>query len=398
MIRARALLLLVTILMAGYLSGRIVQLVRDYHSPAALANCFGDEVSATSTGRCIQSRVQVLLAATSTASLLRYLISEEAAQVVQYNCHAIGHIIGEETYNAYSDMSAALSQCTSDCRSACTHGVIGAGFAQELGEAYSDDIAHGDKAELEKQGSTYCNLGQSACHGMGHVAYIATRSNLDSLALCDAMGSSSSLREACYQGVFMERAGNFSNVLSPDEGVKPPEIRRNDYTYPCEALPNAYRHACFLFLPYYQIPLFTLDGIREYSDRLRKSISVCQTLASRDRAYCIEGIGGSSFLFGTNGVEASNLGPFCDSFTAAEDRNSCTRGVVLQYLYFDGPEGFLYCESVEEESRKTACYAWLFALREHTHGFTNDPARMCSDNALCLEHYHSYMQPRAGKK
>ena len=392
MYSVRILFWLLLIIAVGYISGYIFTGRSSTIAPASLALCFNDKVLNAETGRCIKEHVDALLSATSTASLMEYLTSSEASPAVQNNCHAIGHIVGSETYKKYGDITQALAHCVSNCRSACTHGVIGAAVQQQLGEEYpDDDIAHASTAELKALGTRYCAINQSACHGMGHVAYIAAKTDLDALHICDAIASSGKLREACYEGVFMERAGNFYNVLSPENGEKSPEIRSGDYAYPCQSLPSKYQYGCFLFLPYYQVPLFSADGLAGSSVRLQKSISVCQSLSPVDRSSCITGIGATSFLYGTVGVKVSELGPFCESFISVEDKDSCIRGASLQYLYFDEAEGFAYCENMSQEQQKKECYDLAFELREDTHNFRNDRARMCGKSASCLIRYDQYV-------
>ena len=331
--RARTLgygLFLLLVAGSGYMFGTNFSAQRSI-VPSDLSSCFvGSDPSATAT--CLDFAVTQLLGSYSAAEIMRYVSASTTPASILYDCHAIGHIVGSTVYETYGSIEAALAQCSNACRSACTHGAIGAGVAAEMGETYPDnDIAHASRAQLQAIGKRYCARGSQTCHAIGHVAYIATKEDEGALALCDQVASGKNL-QSCYEGVFMERAGTFHSVLSPEDSITAPPIRENDYAFPCDTLANPYKRACYLFIPYYQQPLFAADNIASLAARRVKEVALCESLPSPDRAYCFEGMGSASFLFGTKITDRAEMEQFCDQLSTPADRNSCTKGVVVQYV------------------------------------------------------------------
>lgn len=348
---------------------------------------------------CVRSHVERLLETHTATELLRYVTSADTmaamSNVPRYQCHPIGHIIGELVYRKYGTIEESLNQCSSSCRSACTHGVMGAGVLAELGQVYSDDdIAHADKERLQEIGAPYCKINGAVCHGVGHLAFITTEDELEAVGVCDNIASGWN-RESCYQGVFMERAGNYVNTLFPGVRERPPRRSADDYTHPCTSVPQEYRHACFLFLADFQEPLLREDGIVAPESKLIKAGEVCDTLTGTDRANCYEGIGASGYSFGFNSLRTSDIQPLCDRFANEVDRSACTLGVVPQFLYLDSRGQYSYCESVGDEARRGLCYNAAFQWIEHKYGFTDDIARMCGAYEPCRARYDSFMRDRA---
>jgi hypothetical protein len=260
-----------------------------------------------------------------------------------------------------------------------------------MGEAYPDeDIAHASEAQLSAIGKRYCDKGVPTCHAIGHVAYIAADDTKEALALCDKVASGTHL-EPCYEGVFMERAGTLFSVLSPKDSIKMPPTRAGDYSFPCEEVADAYKQACYLFVPYNQQPLFAADNIVTPQAKREKEISLCESLPSPDRGFCFEGMGSTSFFFGPKSLDPVEMEPFCDQLATLADRNSCTKGVLMQYIYYDLSSGFAYCEEINEESRRTLCYNTTFMKRERNFSFTRDTNRMCGSDSVCAERYATYL-------
>ena len=335
---------------------------REYAKPqlSLLSTCLATTTDPTFASTCLNKTVPLLLTTYSVSELEDYTVASTTDQQILTNCHPIGHIIGEQTYKKYGSIEEALAQCSSVCRSACTHGVIGAAVLSQMGIEYSDnDIAHADTAELTQLGVTYCAQGDSICHAIGHVAYIASQNDQKAISICNASAQIPWNREACFQGIFMERAGTFLNALYPDHAPTPPTVPGN-YTYPCGTLPIAAQHACFLFLNVYQTPLFDADGFTTPTQRLQRATEACEALAAGPaRADCFEGVGLSSRYFGYPSFTSSDLQPLCDRLATADDRSACTLGVLQRFFY--GKKGLLaYCAGIGEADRKSLCYDAAF--------------------------------------
>lgn len=378
--------LLISVCAVGFYVGR------SYAAPElrSLDTC----LSNTSPSSCLRTAVASLLDQYTPDEILRYVTGPDTSEAVRNRCHPIGHMIGTAAYERLGSVEAALPQCNNLCRSACTHGVIGAGMLTEQGVSYEEDIAHAEEDELFALAGKYCALSDSACHAVGHVAYLATLDDVRAVGICDT-AEGSVQRQACYEGVFMERAGNFKNLLFPSEEMRVPPTVAGDYTYPCSSLPSEYRHACYLFLTAYQEPLFAADGIRAEADKLAKARSVCGSLEAKDRASCFSGIGTFSPAFGYASIVPDDIQPLCDSLSTLADRSACTLGVLPQFYYIELRGLYGYCEGINEEVRRSLCYDAAFQLVESKLGTRDDKARVCASYEACAMRYESYKTRRA---
>jgi hypothetical protein len=362
---------------------------------SALGGCFSQANDATFKPRCLDNVITILLKDHSTAELMSYITATTSAPLLQSQCHPVGHMIGELTYEKYGSMEAALAQCRNNCRFSCVHGVIGAGVLDEMGVAYPDqDVAHSNLDELTKIGTGYCKKNHAVCHAVGHIAYIASKSDTNpSLHICDTVSGDAAYREACYQGVFMERAGTFINVLFPLSTSTKPEIQKNDYTFPCTSLASKYRHACFIFLNAYQEPLFQADKLTSAQARLAMAVRVCETLSVRNRALCFEGIGTSASLFGVRSLQAQDVQKFCDSFSTFADRAACTLGILPQFYYQDLRGLLAYCKDIKEDERKSICFYAAFQFSEYQLRSAGAPS-WCREDKECADRFTVFERVR----
>lgn len=363
----------------------------------AISACSSTEADDNATyTRCLRSTIGKLLTNHSTKELMSYISSETTPINVLGNCHSIGHIIGELTFKKYGSLETALSQCNSNCRSSCTHGAIGAGVLDEMGESYDgEDIAHADKEALKKLAIPYCKRNNPTCHAIGHLASIITDSDAAALAICDAVATGSYL-DSCYQGVFMESAGSFVNMLFPSASSGATASSSTRKTPSCAELPERYHHACFLLLNESREPLYAADGTVSPEEKFLRATRECESLSGNDRAYCLYGIGASSRLLGFGDLYASDaVQSICDRYTTESDRNACTLGVITRFLYFDFRGVGAYCENIHEEARRGLCYNSTFQWAEQMFRVPEDPVRMCGTHQSCLTRYNTYLQVKS---
>lgn len=328
---------------------------------------------------------------------MTYVSATTSATVLQVNCHAIGHVIGEKSYRNFGTIEAALAQCNSSCRNACTHGVIGAGVMNEMGKQYSEeDIAHAGRKQLDIYAKQYCansDSSNSTCHAIGHLAYIATSDDESALGICDRAATGLHL-QSCFQGVFMERAASFANVLFVGTSKPAPEVRKDDYTYPCMDLAERYRNACFVLLPSFQAYITEAEGLKTPAQRLQKSVEACESLPRKNRSDCFEGIGVSSATLGASDLYAPETELFCDQFSGEEDRYSCIVGLLTRFAYADFRGIQYYCEHLDQEGMRALCYNASFQWIEGRFHFDYDPARMCTEYRTCLDRYVEFNEIR----
>ena len=384
--------LIVTILFfacAYALSSPIAQLYKNITSvqPEQIATCFAPSKDPGFASSCLHTTIAALLSEYPTKTVQAYTVATTTADVVRNNCHAIGHIIGEETYKKVGSVESALSECASTCQSACTHGALGAGVLATLGEDYPDeDIAHASDTDIARIGSQYCSQSTPLCHGIGHILYILNGDDPKALDICASI-STGFAREACHQGIFMERAGE-NESLSPFSATSSYAVHDDDYTFPCLSVAEKFRHACFQFLPRYQSALFAKDGITLPTVKLERSSDACRTLPSKDRSYCFEGIGINADVFVSDSTNQRVIWNVCDQLVESQDRDSCTIGILPRETFLGG-FGLDYCASIRDPNQQTICYNAAFTWMNKSYYYK--AAQMCTQNdTSCIQHLAIY--------
>jgi len=321
-------------------------------SPAMLATCFtAYPAESTSTDTCIENDVKMLLHASSTADLMKYIIASTSPRTITNNCHTIAHQIGAATLNSSASIEDALARCTEDCRSGCIHGAIGAEVERELGTTYpDDDIAHADTATIKRIGAPYCAKGSSLCHGIGHVLFINSQSYPQSLTACDDIGGFN--KEYCYEGTFMESLGGEESLILSSTTV---QSDPRNFEYPCDTVAPQYQYACFQYIPFLQMRQLDTNASTSDKAKITLIMSACQKLNTVARAQCIEGFthrANLEYFTADNTVEG-----LCESFATIADRDACTIGLAERY---QGNalkrKGRLYCSGIEESSRQELCF------------------------------------------
>ena len=349
-------------------------------SPEALLSCLEDPAT---TSACLHETIPQLLSYMSTKTLQAYTVAESTPAPIRDRCHAIGHIIGQENFKKAGALEIALSACSNACRAACLHGTLGAGVLAELGEEYPDeDIAHADIATIEEIGSKYCASSAGLCHGIGHILYLVKGEDPQGIATC-ARVSSGYAREACYQGVYMERAGEmtgWTDALSPFQSATG-TVTASTF-FPCESAPMRYSHACFHFASAYA----ATDDSAQRKDTAREQ---CTALSGERRAFCFEGYGLQSFSYGTRLDDAPALHALCDELPLFEDRTSCTIGIIPLFPFLkDDP--LPYCSGIEEKNRRAICYYNVFQFVGQL--FEESLLARCGENPVCAENYRTFRE------
>ena len=351
-----ALIVSITAILAWY----------EYHSNAdvgsigsQLSYCITKDASAlgvTIDETCLHPIVADLLSHYSTGDVFAALEASSSPEILVQHCHAVGHVIGEETYSRARSVEDALTQCTESCRYACTHGVVGEAVAKEIGiNGEGDDIAHADVYTIQKLGKKYCAT-PSMCHAMGHILFTKFQEYNDSLATCDAIATHGE-REYCYQGVFMESVGGDQSLLFSKNNTEPPD----DYGYPCNRVDAKYAHACFRYLTSFQKQLFDAHGINSTEDRLHAEVVACNAFSGTTHQYCIEGLAFNNWRYFMANTDIAQR--FCDAFTGDKEK-SCVLGIVVAMSdFFYRDDAVKFCSGIEEEGQQT-CFNAAFQIIE----------------------------------
>lgn len=361
----------------------------------SLALCFTKNIHAADTPNpeCLKEAVHNLLNSYSATTLFSAIQASTTPDIVRNNCHAIGHMIGRETFARSDSLENALSICSRSCYYACTHGVIGAAVLKELGEEYNDeDIAHMSGTDIERLGKKYCN-DSVLCHAVGHLLYMSYQDFPKALDGCDAV-STDPHTEHCYQGVFMEGLGSSESLLL--SATTSPHTD-NNYAYPCTNIKESAKHACLLYLPLFQKNMFTKHKVSTGPARVTISEQTCQTfVTTTERADCFTGIGyRAKMVFLATNTTASS---FCNMLGTAPDRVRCTLGVTLQFLdNFKYPTAAQYCASQSETQNKSICYSALFQVMEKRNESIQGTNFCNTTNTAseCKEEYTRYLDTKS---
>lgn len=351
-----------------------------------LQECLAGENSAV-IDSCLKSNIASLLSQTSAASLMHYVVATTTPQKIVSQCHIIAHVIGEETLIDDGTLEGALARCSNECNYGCVHGAIAAEVARSFGETYpGEDIAHADTSEIEAVGKKYCEQSQALCHGIGHIARIASDSLLDALSICTHV-SPEKYRYSCNNGVYMEDFGRIAFAPRPVTLEHP-----DDYGYPCNIVSDA-TGDCYYQLRDYQRARFDANNVPE-KDRLGISKGVCAALQGKRRSDCFAGLGYKLDRGLDASGQLSHSGPSVCAALPSEDRVACMRGLAFNYASFSrSGEAVAYCDAQTVPSERSLCYDTVFENVTVAHDALSSIC-IAAGSAPCTQELDRYMQFR----
>jgi len=178
----------------------------------------------------------------------------ETTPFVKAFCHPLVHVIGRTAQEKYSSAGKAFEQGDHFCSSGYFHGVT-EGILRSIGPA---DVPEAINAVCEDVSGkeTYSLLYYNCVHGLGHGTMFVTENELfAALDLCDNLEGSWQ-RESCWGGVFME------NIIADleQEGYHSTQyVRPEDPLYPCNAVEEKYKPACYLNQTSYMAKVVNYD-------------------------------------------------------------------------------------------------------------------------------------------
>jgi hypothetical protein len=306
------------------------------------------------------------------------LISRFSEHSDQYQCHVLGHVVGQELFRAHG-VERALLECSPECNNACHHGVLADVFTSVPNVHDSlEKLRHPDVELLRTEGSRLCTSRQG-CHAVGHVVFATLADLANALTLCDSLTTATS-SDDCHRGVFME---SFTNILQETMGntVHHDSENADDLLFPCNtsAVPDQYKRSCYYLLSMNQAHILKERGIVEFSDGVRDRVAACESLHDeRFRRTCVEGIGWSLY-------EATNSVQHCERLTPIS-RDACLFGLAASYVDFGGTDDTLLalCLQVEHDEARRACFRGLFVTLSRTR---DDVPNLCDQttDVVCNE-------------
>lgn len=261
---------------------------------------------------------------------------EKQSDKIGIDCHQVAHVIGRAAIMRYDTIGEAFKNGSSICMSGFYHGVM-EGIFSKYGETYlgRDSI---DTICRDFRGSGEETLDFVNCtHGMGHGILDVTHDDLfRSLDICSLLNASTE-RERCYGGVFME------NIVTDGKNHISKYFKDDDIFYPCTAVREEYKNACYLYQPLYILRTSNFHGA-----------FVACSLADTDehKTECYQGIG-----MQTNSSDISLARRqlfFCLKGDTALMQKACVSSAASSYFFLHKDDTAIYCEKLPQDLRE-AC-------------------------------------------
>lgn len=256
------------------------------------------------------------------------------------NCHPLSHKIGNIALHVYGSVPKAAPEYLPVCHSGYYHGLL----EEYLSNAPSYE--EGIKVVCGAPADGYFNWFQCT-HGLGHGVMQYREDEVpQSLKDCDLVDPANQGPEICYGGVFME------NITTEEKtGHRSKYTRKEDPIYPCNAVEERYKSACYFLSSSMILKLNGWD--------FEKGFKTCDTSEKTYRWLCYQSMGrdvaGSTLR---NNEQSKRL---CLLGTSDEARQHCYFGAVRDFINekgeFDTAIGF--CNFIDEAYRQK-CHEAIF--------------------------------------
>jgi hypothetical protein len=249
--------------------------------------------------------------------------------------HTLAHGLGRFAVAQRQGDPAVYADCLEIFQAGCNHGVMEAYFASPRA-ASADAVAPHALDTLCRaitRAGAATLVGLECAHGMGHGLVARYHGDVRSaLGACDHLTRPDARRE-CHDGVFMENAvrGTASpDVRVGDDAVEAgvsahqheagPLVKRGDPAFPCNAIDERYRAACWTYQP-----IIVAEAARGEVDLL---VLTCESAPAEFADECFHGIGKQASGWWEDQERVADL---CERVPAAR-RNACVAGAVESYL------------------------------------------------------------------
>ncbi len=268
------------------------------------------------------------------------LVSMKAAYAhnsyVASQCHQLTHVVGNMSAEMHSaDIAEAFTGGDAFCWSGYYHGVV----ERAVGLVGRDNIVAKLNSLCAKiPGKQSYSFDYYNCvHGLGHGLMSITRNELfESLALCDNLTDNWE-QQSCQGGVFME------NVMADNRNHFTKYLKKDDLTYPCNAVDEKYKQQCYLMQTSYML---TKNGY-DFNDVFRR----CADADLNYRNTCAESAGrdasGNSISDTKRTLATCGLALYDDQY------QHCLEGAVKDFVsYFhDDKRAHELCAGAREKFR-----------------------------------------------
>jgi hypothetical protein len=256
-----------------------------------------------------------------------------------FNCHAPAHNLGAATYLLFGNR--VFSDCGTECHSGCIHGAMEAFFAYKGTANLVNDLQILCSSGTNKFFSSQC------MHGVGHGLMAWANYELhDALKTCDLLPQNS--RFPCHNGAFME------NIFGPNNETEHyTRYLNDDYHFPCNAVDEIYRNACYI--------VQTSRMVELSRHNFSKVEEECAKAPSRYRPTCFESMGRDVSVLYRNPQKSINA---CRNISNHSDSNRCISGALGDQFWDQSKSGeaLSFCKILEGSDMEASCY-WRIVAR-----------------------------------
>ncbi len=276
------------------------------------------------------------------------------------DCHTAAHKAGRFAYEIYGE--AAFRECSAECHSGCYHGAT---------EAYFKD--HGT-ANLVRDLNLICSsdlnpfFSHQCLHGIGHGLMAWVDYDLpEALKNCDLLENG---RSSCHSGVFMENiVGGLAGENGSDAGIHFTKYLSDDPQFPCNAVAEEYRSACYL--------LQTSRMMRIFSGDFGKIAAECARAPEAYQPICFQSMGRDAG--GIHRGDPAGAIAACSRAEAGSPRLNCLSGAVQDSFWEASgqSDALSFCRSLSDRGEKDMCYSTIFSRALQVLGSGSEVREFC---------------------
>jgi len=307
---------------------------------------------------CFEKHYQQVVAEQSVADAFVDLkVRYDKSPLVRSLCHPFVHVIGRAAVEKYPNVAEAYTKGDHFCWSGYYHGVMEAILYKTTPEELPATI--NEICDKVPGKATYSFDYYNCVHGLGHgVMYITNNELFKALVLCDNLTGSWE-QESCYGGVFME------NVITDFENHFTKYLKPQEPLYPCTAVPEKNKHACYLMQTSYVLKTNGYNFIDAFAQ--------CSTVEEQHKDTCYQSVGRDAS--GSTVSDIARTKANCLLGVGDRQRTGCVVGAVKDFIsYFHSDtQAKQLCNSFLEID-KSLTDICLFIGGNYYKSFTPPPA------------------------
>ena len=266
---------------------------------------------------CFEKYYQKVVAEQTIAEAFVDLqVRYDESALVRSLCHPFVHVIGRAAVEKYPDVAEAYTKGDHFCWSGYYHGVM----EKILYDTEAEELPSvvNNICENVPGKATYSFDYYNCVHGLGHgVMYVTDNELFDALILCDSLQGTWE-QESCYGGVFME------NVITDFENHYTKYLKPEEPLYPCTAVPEKNKHACYLMQTSYVLKTNGYD----FADAFEQ----CSTVKENHQDTCYQSVGRDASGSTVSDVERTKN--YCLLGKEYRQQVNCAVGAVKDFISY----------------------------------------------------------------